>query len=153
MSNWHCSKHRWYSKIHEHGSWWRHQMELSSALLALCAGNSPATGEFPAQRPVTRGFDVFFDLRPNKRLSKQAWGWWFEAPSHSLWRHCNGYIHKCGVHLSTSPEWREARWRYNAINFPKNTHSSHRIALMAIYGMTFVQSPINFLLMSLLCWM
>ena len=44
-------------------SWWRHQMETFSALLALCAGNSPVTGEFPAQRPVTRSFDVFFDLR------------------------------------------------------------------------------------------
>ena len=60
-----------------------------SALLALCAGNSPVTGEFPAQRPVTRGFDVFFDLGMNKRLSKQSWGWWFETPSHPLWRHCN----------------------------------------------------------------
>ena len=46
-------------------------------------------GEFPAQRPVTRSFDVFFDLRPNKRLSKQSWGWWFETPSRSLWPHCN----------------------------------------------------------------
>ena len=52
-----------------------------SALLALCAGNSPVPGEFPAQRPVTRSFDVFFDMRPNKRLSKQSWGWWFETPS------------------------------------------------------------------------
>ena len=42
-----------------------------SALLAICAGNSPVTGEFPAQRPVTRSFDIFFDLRLNKRLSKQ----------------------------------------------------------------------------------
>ena len=39
--------------------WWRHQMELFSALLAICAGNSPVHDEFPAQRPVTRGFDVF----------------------------------------------------------------------------------------------
>ena len=46
--------------------------------------------EFPTQRPVTRSFDVFFDLRLNKRLSKQPWGWWFEMPSWSLWRHCNG---------------------------------------------------------------
>ena len=38
-------------------------MEIFSALLALCAGNSPVTGEFPAQRPVTRSFDIFFDLR------------------------------------------------------------------------------------------
>ena len=70
--------------------WWRHQMETFSALLALCARNSPVTGEFPTQRPVTRSFDVFFDLRLNKRLSKQWWGWWFE-PSRPLWRHCNVY--------------------------------------------------------------
>ena len=60
-----------------------------SALLALCAGNSLVPGEFPAQRPLTRSFDVFFDLRPNKRLSKQSWGWWFETTSRSSWRHCN----------------------------------------------------------------
>ena len=53
--------------------WWRHQMETFSALLALCAGNSPVTGEFPTQRPVTRSFDVFFDLYLNKLLSKQSW--------------------------------------------------------------------------------
>ena len=46
-------------------------------------------GEFPSQRPVTRSVDVFFDLRLNKRLSKQPWGWWFETPSWSLWRQCN----------------------------------------------------------------
>ena len=37
-------------------------METFSAPLAICAGNSPVTGEFPAQRQVTRSFDVFFDL-------------------------------------------------------------------------------------------
>ena len=65
--------------------WWRHQMETFSALLAICAGNSPVTGEFPTQRPVTRSFDVFFDLR----LNKQSWGWWFETLSRPLWRQCN----------------------------------------------------------------
>ena len=45
-------------------TWWRHQMEVFSALLALCAGNSLVAGEFPAKRLVTRSFDVFFDLRP-----------------------------------------------------------------------------------------
>ena len=69
-------------------SWWRHQIETFSALLALCAGNSPVTGESPSQRPVTRSIDVFFDLHLNKRLSKPSWGWWFETPSRSLWRHC-----------------------------------------------------------------
>ena len=61
--------------------WWRHQMETFSVLLVLCAGNSP---EFPSQRPVVRSFDVFFDLRLNKRLSKTPSGRW--------WRHCNVII-------------------------------------------------------------
>ena len=69
--------------------WWRHQMETFSALLAICAENSPVPGEFPTQRPVTRSFDVYFDMRPNKRLSKQSWGWWFETLSHPFWRNRN----------------------------------------------------------------
>ena len=56
----------------------------------LC-GEFTGLGEFPTQRPVTQSFDVFFDLRLNKRLSSQPWGWWFETPSWSLWRHCNEY--------------------------------------------------------------
>ena len=48
-----------------HYAWWRRKMETFSALLALY------------KRPVTRSFDVFFDLRLNKCLSKQSWGWWF----------------------------------------------------------------------------
>ena len=52
-----------------------------SALLALCAGN--------AQRPVTRSFDVFFELRLIKRLSKHSPGWWFKTLSRPFWRHCN----------------------------------------------------------------
>ena len=46
-------------------------MEPLFALLALCTGNTLVTGEFPSQRPVMLSFDVFFDLRLNKRLSKQ----------------------------------------------------------------------------------
>ena len=72
-------------------AWWRHAMETFSALLAICAENSPVPGEFPARRPVTRSSDVFFDLRLNKRLSKQSWGWWFETPSRLLWRHRNDW--------------------------------------------------------------
>ena len=74
-------------------AWWRHQMETFSALLVICAGNSPVPGEFPTQRPVTWIFRVFFDLRMNKPLSKQSWGWWFEALSRPLWHHCNGFQH------------------------------------------------------------
>ena len=70
-------------------TWWRHQMKTFSALLAICAGNSPVPGEFPTQRPVTRSFDVFFDLHLNEPLSKQWWGWWFETLSRPLWRRRN----------------------------------------------------------------
>ena len=88
-------------------------MEAFSALLAICAGNSPVTGEFPAQRPVTRSFDVFFDLRLNKRLSKQ---WWFETPSRSLWRHCN----------EMDQNWCNVEWQ----------HRIDAVPVLAHYGMS-----------------
>ena len=69
------------------GPWWRHQMETVSTLLAICAGNALVTGELPTPRPVPRCFDAFFDLRLNKRLSKQCWVWRFETPWGPLWRH------------------------------------------------------------------
>ena len=80
-------------------------METFSGLLALCAGNSPVPGEFPAQKPVTPSFNIFFDLRLNKRLSKQSRGRWFETiyPAHSdvtvmiLWStiHMSGVLRMC----------------------------------------------------------
>ena len=57
----------------------------------LC-GEPPVTGEFPTQSPVTQSFDVFFDLRLNRRLSKPSRPRWFETSSRSLWRHCNVVI-------------------------------------------------------------
>ena len=62
-------------------SWWRHQMEIISALLTFWVENSPVTGEFPTQRPATQNFDVFFDLHLNKRSSRQSSRRWFETPS------------------------------------------------------------------------
>ena len=95
-------------------AWWRHQMkETFSTLLAVCVGNSPVTGEFPAQRPVTWSFDVFFDLHLHKRLSKQFWGWWFETLSCSLWHDCNGIAwqkswQSVQTHtLNTTPGWHQ----------------------------------------------
>ena len=80
-TTWRCAK--------AHISWCRPQIELFSALLGLCAGNSPVTAEFPPRRPVTWRVDVFFDLRLKKKLSKQSRRWWFETPSHRLLGHCN----------------------------------------------------------------
>ena len=85
----HAWTHDWHlSCCHCTGTMMTSSSETFSALLALCAGNSPVTGEFPSQRPVTWSFGVFFNLR----LSKQCWGWWFETPSRSLWRHCYGML-------------------------------------------------------------
>ena len=59
-------------------------METFLALLAICAGNSLVISEFPSQRPVTQSFDVFLDLRLNKRLRKNC-----KAGDLGRHRHCN----------------------------------------------------------------
>ena len=77
-------------------------METFSSLLALCVENSPVTGEFPAQMPMTRSFDIFFDPPLNIRLSKQSWGLLFETTSRPIWRHCNDdKVAKEQSHLGT----------------------------------------------------
>ena len=91
-----------FNQYHEYSPWWRN--EIFSALLALCAGNSPVTSEFPSQRSVTRSFDIFFDLP----LSKQSWGWWFEKTSRPLWCQCN----------AKSRPWRHSLsglWQYDTL--------------------------------------
>ena len=72
----------------------RAKLSLACHMMTSSIGNilrvtGPLCGEFPTQKPVTRSSDVFFDLRLNKRLSKQSQSWWFETPSCSLWRPCN----------------------------------------------------------------
>ena len=69
-------------------TWWRQQMKTFSALLALCTGNSPHKGQW-------RGALI---CALNKQLSKQRWSWWFETPTHSLWRHCNTY-YNCHMYV------------------------------------------------------
>ena len=60
-----------------------HMMTSSNG--EIFRATSPLRGEFtdafPAQRPVTLRIDISLDLRLNKRLSKQSWGWWFETTS------------------------------------------------------------------------
>ena len=92
------------------------KMEQFSALLAICVWNSTVTGEFPAQRPVTRSFDVFYDLCLNEFLSKQSWGWWFETPSCPLWRHSSAW----GIWVNISRESAEKSW-FNHIGTNHNT--------------------------------
>ena len=67
------------------GGFFSHHLNYLKLLMVYFTDSSV----FPSQRPVTRSFGVFFDLRPNKRLSKQSRHQWFETPSSSLWHHCN----------------------------------------------------------------
>ena len=104
-----------------------------STLLTICAGNSQVTGELPAQRPVTRSFDVFFDLCLNKRWSKQWLSWWFETPSRPLWRHRNGTAkqHPHNHDWPLKPRWGDfhtipSYWRIMVagIRWPPGDHYS-----------------------------
>ena len=87
-------------------TWWRHQMETFSALLALCDGNSPVTSEFSSQRPVTRSIDVFFNLRLNKWLNKQSRRRGFETPLRLMRRHCN-VLKSVSIHFII---WYSTHW-------------------------------------------
>ena len=98
-------------------------METFSAWLALCAGNSPVTGEFPSQRPVTRSFAVLFDLSLNKRLRKNR----DAGDLRPLWRHCNS---------------KENRW-YNTGMFRTHCHyywhwpvEQHRNCCRSFYSLS-----------------
>ena len=84
-----CTLNLWYMMTSSNGNIFRVTGHL--------CGEFTGPGEFPWQRPVTRSFNVFLDLCPNKRLSKQSWGWWFETPLSPLWRHCNVYMN-CHSH-------------------------------------------------------
>ena len=87
-------------------------------------GEFTVTGEYPSKTPVTRSFNVFFELHLNTHLSKQLWGWWFEMPSRSLWRHCNG--HGCteltsttmGNHAAGEDNVSDAMLTWRLHNFP-----------------------------------
>ena len=105
----------------------------------LC-GKSPGTpGEFPTQRPVTRSFDVFFDLRLNKWLSKQWWGGWFETLSRPLWRHRND--HKIAP-LPVNQPWKVRIMTSH--KFTNNSQHSHKKAkhMYGIYSIWIIPSHV-----------
>ena len=97
-------------------------MEIFSALIALGVGNSMVTGEFLAQRPMMRSFDVFFDLLLYTRLSKQSWDWWSDTPSCSLWRHCHYIDSAC--------------WRLGSINRTHGNVIPHKSFFLYYYFVT-----------------
>ena len=104
----------WFPVFSSHIGQWHGAFMIASSNGNIFHVTGPLCGEFtnpdefPTQRPVMWSFDVFFDLRLNKWLSKQPWGCWFEMPSWSLWRQCNVgvFFH---LHL-TKRLSKESRW-------------------------------------------
>ena len=68
---------------------WRHDMETFSMLLVLCDGNRPVNCGLSSQGPVSRNFDIFFDVHLSKQLSNHSGPRLFVTPSWLLWRHNN----------------------------------------------------------------
>ena len=88
-------------------SWWTSFMDMKVSLngnmfRVIGPLRVNFTGDFPKQRPVARSIDVFFDLRLNKRLSKQSRRRWFETSSRSLWRHRNEGPLMCPHRITSS---------------------------------------------------
>ena len=100
------------------------------------------TGHLCAQRPVTWSFNVFFDLRLNKRLSKQTWGWWLETQSHPLWRHCNEdkllCKHICGEWKKIYSEHRKSTI-YRNLSFCSKLLNKLANALMSVLKSVYSQ--------------
>ena len=131
-----------------------HQMETFSALLALCEGNSPVTGELPPQRPVRRSFDIFFDLGLNKRLISDAIASIMHVilgrvitalgnPISENKQNCTGtkvMVINCFRTirmLSVVPKWKYTiKIRYNTADIFPTTHNTHPLARSS--GVTFI---------------
>ena len=136
-------------------------METSTALLGRCEGNPPIAGDFPSQIPITLRFDVFFELRLNKRLSKQSKLRWFQTPSRSLWRQCNAHegmistaydisVWNVDFQCKTNISWKHFSTKRG--NFVGLFHRS-RFALLLHPGKPHqrAKSPISFQLMHRKC--
>ena len=83
-SNTHFAKCIWSENSHDGVIKWKH-----FPITGHLCGEFTGPGDFAHKGQRRGAFDVLFDLRLNKRLSKQSWGWWFETQSRPLWRHCN----------------------------------------------------------------
>ena len=80
-----CIRKRVCAKVHDDVIKWKHFPRNWPLVWGI--HHSPVNFPYKCQWPGALIFSLIFAL--NKRLSKQSWGWWFETPSHSLWRHCN----------------------------------------------------------------
>ena len=116
--------------------WWRYQMETFPRYWPFVRGIHRSPVKSPHKTP--RCFDVFFDLRLNKRLSKQSWGWWFMTPSHILWRHCNDEEWPC---MPPLPKMNEASFaKYFQSNSPWLFFTKIKLCFFVNYQCLYVAS-------------
>ena len=96
----------------------------------LLWGEFTGHGRIPSHRPVTRSFDVYFDQRPNNRLSKPSRRRWFETPLCSLWRHCADWLQinilvaqfPMFMHCCLAKTFKRMLWQlYDSFNILKST--------------------------------
>ena len=107
-------------------------MTSSNGTIFLVTGS--LRGHRWIQRPVTRSFDIFFDLRLNKRLSKQSFGWWFETQSLSLWRHCNDAMTQVKYTTLVGPHWLDILERRTFLNTCRQGWAHYKARDMVLHA-------------------
>ena len=85
----------------------------------------PLCGEFPSQRPVTRSFNVFFDMCLSKRSSNQSWGWWSETPSHFIMTSLQWYIRSLPMSALKHSQTVQLYNMYKLLNHPSSCQWFH----------------------------
>ena len=124
-------------------------MKTFSALLPICAGNSPVTDDFPTKSQLRGSLMFSLILCLNRRLSKQPWGWWFETPSWSFWCHCNEFsynsfklafvnqialIKRIGRHIPKHTQVTYCLYLYPAPQCQCMLHPSYNIVSYGLYS-------------------
>ena len=107
------------------------------------AGDSPVSGELPAQRPVTRSFDVSFDLGVNKRLSRQSC-WWFETLSLPLWRHCNVPTSNDSSCVVTCIRMQKLRTDFNRVHCKNHNYNKDNFTRLKYFIMHMIKTEIHY---------
>ena len=106
------------------------------------------------QRALTWNFHVFFDLRLNKRLSKQCWGWWFEMPLHPLWCHYNDFVKSKGGKPMSMGEFCACVLDIINLLLSRQFNGYHPFYINAAKGMDFVQwILVSFIVCEIIDWL
>ena len=125
-------------------TWWRHQMETYSALLALCAGNSSVTGDSPHKGQWRRA--LMFSL-----ICGWKNGWVNNRNAGNLRRHrdhCDVIVMGKTVHYHKlyvfAFSWRDPSWMNETMIFYNAFLRRGRYLGCVIIGSIWIRSIIHF---------